>query len=233
MVKGIEPSGYPGGKKRSKMHACLTSFGTARPSAGFASDDQRTNTAFFRSLSHQTVAALSGFPIHLAADAAFDARYVYEHAVRHGGIAAVPLNAHTRTHFDPDGMLLCPQGLRMHPTYRYAHTYGYFAQRYRCLHLFPAVTGQTGEHEQFQKGRGYQKDINDEVGGRVRVLLNRSGPLSHVIYDQRTRGFCINSQSQALGLERPRVRNARSVANLNTLTYLIITARSSKSQIHQ
>jgi hypothetical protein len=180
----------------------------------------------FRPLYRQTVVALSDFPTHLSADAAFDAWYVYEQAVRHGGIAAVPLNAHSKTSFDPDGVPLCAMGLRMSPTYRYAHTYGYHAQRYRCPLLFPQANGQTCEHEQFKKGRGCQKDINDEAGGRARVLMDRTHPLYQAVYTQRTACERINSQAKELGIERPRVRNGRSVANLNTLIYLVLNVRA-------
>jgi len=156
------------------------------------------------------------------ADAASDAWYVHEAAVLHGGTAAVPLNAHTKTTFDPDGVPLCPIGLRMHPTFRYAHPYGYSAQRYRCPLLFPEATGQTCEHEQFKKGKGWKIDINDEPGGRARVLMDRTSPLFHALYNQRTGCERVNALAKERGIERPRVRNARSVANLNTLTYVIV-----------
>ena len=174
----------------------------------------------------QTVHTLGGFPTHLTADAAYDAWYIYQRSALQGGIAAIPLNAHTRTTFDPDGVPRCPKGLRMHPTSRFAHTNGYHAQRYRCPLLFPQPTGQTCDHEQFTKGKGCQKDINDEVGGRARVLLDRSGPLYQAVYHQRTSCERINSQAKALGIERPKVRNARSVHTLNTLTYLVINAKA-------
>ena len=60
----------------------------------------------------------------------------------------------------------------------------------------------------------------------MRVTLNRDGPLYHGIYNQRTSAERINSQAQALGIERPKVRNGRSVAHLNTLIYLIINVRA-------
>jgi hypothetical protein len=188
--------------------------------------DQRDIT-FFRPLYHQTVAALSGFPTHLAADAAFDAWYVYEQAARHGGIAAVPLNAHSsHTVRDPDGVPRCEQGLRMVPRFFYHHANGYRAQRFGCPLLLPTPNGQTCPKFVRHEGHGCFKDPNWEAGGLQRVLLDRDGPLYHAVYDQRTTCERINSQSQALGIERPRVRNARSVANLNTLTYLIIHVRA-------
>jgi hypothetical protein len=45
----------------------------------------------FHPLYQQTVVALGHFPTYLTGDAAFDAWHVHEVAVRHGGIAAVPL----------------------------------------------------------------------------------------------------------------------------------------------
>lgn len=180
---------------------------------------------YFRTLYHQAVLALNQFPTYLTADGAYDAWYVYEAAARHGGIAAVPLNARSTTTFEPDGVPLCPKGLRMHPTYRYAHTYGYHAQRYRCPLLFPHVTGQSCEHEQFQKGKGCQKDINDEAGGRARVLMDRSGPLFRALYNQRSGCERINARAKELGIERPRLRNSCSIARLNTLIYVIVNVR--------
>jgi len=183
---------------------------------------------YFRPLYQQTVLALETFPTHLAADAAFDAWYVYEQAARHNGIAAVPLNSHSDRSGsrDPDGVPRCPIGLRMHPTFQFAHTRGYRAQQFRCPLLFPEATGATCDHEQFVKGIGCRKDLNWELGGLQRVLLDRSSPLYHAIYTQRTSCERINSQAKELGIERPRARNRRSVANLNTLIYLIINVRA-------
>lgn len=153
---------------------------------------------------------------------------VYQTAVQHGGIAAVPLNQHGHPVFarDGHGVPLCPKSLRMQPTYQFAHTNGYRAQRYRCPLLFPHISGQTCDHEQFAKGKGCVKDINIEPGGLMRSTLDRSAPLYKAVYTQRTSTERINSQAQALGIERPKVRNSRSVRNLNTLTYLVINAKA-------
>jgi len=114
----------------------------------------------------------------------------------------------------------------MTPTYQFAHTNGYRAQRFRCPMLFPERTGQVCDHAQFAKGRGCVKDPNWEKGGLMRMLLDRQSPLYQAIYTQRTSCERINSQAQALGIERPKVRNGRSVAHLNTLMYLIINVRA-------
>jgi hypothetical protein len=186
------------------------------------------DVTYFQPLYQQTVLALNDFPIHITADAAFDAWYVYDRAAHHGGIGAVPLNQHGHLRYerDADGVPLCPMKLRMHPTIQFNHTNGYRAQRFQCPLLFPVKTGETCSHAQFVKGKGCVKDVNWERGGFMRVTLDRDSPLYHAIYIQRTSCERINSQAKELGIERPKVRNRRSVANLNTLTYLIINVRA-------
>lgn len=186
------------------------------------------DVTYFRPLYQQTVSTLNQYPTHLAADAAYDAWYVYEAAVRHSGIAAIPLNQHSRTPIVrlPDGTPCCPIGLPMHPTQPFHHTNGYRAQRFQCPLLFPEPTGQTCDHAQFAKGKGCVKDVNWERGGIQRVTLDRDGPLYHAVYTQRTACERINSQAKELGIEHPRVRNGRSVANLNTLIYLVVNVRA-------
>ena len=186
------------------------------------------DVTYFFPLYLATVATLGGFPTHLAADAAFDAWYCYQGTAARGGMPAIALNQHGHpdSRRDDDGVPLCDKGLRMVASFQYAHTYGYCCQRFRCPLLFPHATGETCEHAQFQKGPGCKKDLNWEIGGRTRVTLDRQSPLYHAVYDQRTSTERINSQSKALGLERPKVRNRRSVRNLNTLTYLVLNARA-------
>jgi hypothetical protein len=185
------------------------------------------DVTYFRPLYQQAVIALDQYPTHVTADAAFDAWYVYQPAARHGGIGAVPLNQHhPGLQRDPDGTPLCAKGLRMTPAFCYDHPYGYRARRFRCPLLFPEPTGQQCDHEQFTKGKGCHKDPNWEPGGLQRVLLDRDGPLYHAIYTQRTCCERINSQAKELGIERPKVHNGRSVANLNTLIYLVINVRA-------
>lgn len=196
--------------------------------AEFTQPFNENDITYFRSFYEQSVIALNQFPTHVTADAAFDAWYVYECAARHGGIGAVPLNGHghSDTTRDTDAVPLCRKGLRMIPTFSFTHTSNYRAQRFCCPLLVPEPTGETCNHPQFLKGMGCRKDPNWEAGGRMRVTLDRSGPLYQAIYRQRTSCERINSQAKELGIERPKVRNRHSVANLNTLTYLIINGRA-------
>jgi hypothetical protein len=182
---------------------------------------------YFRPLYRQAILALNQFPTNLVGDAAYDAWYVYEAAARHDGIAAVPLNQHSKTPFArlADGTPRCPIGLPMHPTKQFNHTYGYRCQRFQCPLLFPEQTGQTCEHEQFAKGKGCVKDANWELGGIQRVTLDRDGPLFRALYNQRTGCERVNALAKERGIERPRVRNAHSVANLNTLIYVLVNVQ--------
>ncbi len=186
------------------------------------------DVTYFLPLYIQTVAMLNAFPIHITADAAYDAWYTYQTCATRSGIAAIPLNQHAHPVYsrDPDGTPLCPMGLRMHPTYQFQHTNGYRAQRYRCPLLFPEPTEETCDHEQFRKEKGCVKDINLEAGGLMRITLDREGPLFHVIYNQRTSCERINSQAKDLGIERPKACNIHSIRTLNTLIYLTINIKA-------
>ncbi len=186
------------------------------------------DVTYFQPLYQRAVLALQAFPTHVTADAAYDAWYVYQCAALHGGSAAVPLNSHGHpdTTRDGDGVPICQKGLRMVPLFFYAHPNGYRAQRFGCPLLLPQPTEETCDHPQFLKGKGCHKDPNWEVGGRMRVTLDRESPLYHAIYRQRTSCERINSQAKALGIERPKVRNRQSVATLNTFMYVIINVRA-------
>ena len=182
---------------------------------------------YFRTLYRQAVLALQQYPTNLVGDAAYDAWYVYEAAARHSGIAAVPLNQHSKALFAraADGTPRCDKGLLMHPTYQFDHTYGYRSQRFRCPLLHPQRTAEACDHEQFAKGKGCVKDVNWELGGIQRVTLDRDGPLFHALYHQRSGCERINALAKERGIERPRVRNGHSAANLNTLIYVIVNVQ--------
>ena len=61
---------------------------------------------------------------------------------------------------------------------------------------------------------------------RLRYTLNRDRDAYHDIYPQRTATERVNSQACALGIERPRLRNGRAIANQNTLIYVLINLRA-------
>mgnify|MGYP001112796840 CR=1 FL=1 len=188
----------------------------------------QTDPTYYRPLYRRTVETLGFRPTNIVGDAAFDAWYVYQDAAEMGGIAAVPLNlrGRERPQLGENGLHLCPKGLEMVALYEFNHGDGYRAQELRCPLLQPRSTGQSCNHEQFAKGVGCVKQINISAGGRMRVALDRHSQSYKQLYRQRTSAERINSQAKALGIERPQVRNSKSVHNLNTLTYIVINARA-------
>ena len=89
--------------------------------AEFTQPFNESDVSYYLPLYIQTVAVLGFFPLHLTADAAYDAWYVYQTCAHREGIMAIPLNRHGHEEVprDRDGVPLCPIGLRMHPTYRF------------------------------------------------------------------------------------------------------------------
>jgi hypothetical protein len=165
-------------------------------------------------------------PQIVVADAAYDAWHVYQWMWERGGQAIIPLNTHGHPlpQRDADGVPRCERGHRMHPSQSFRHTNGYQARRFVCPLLAPTPTGATCSHEQFAKGKGCVKDLNWEVGGRERVLLDRTTPLAKGAYKERTCAERIFSQAKEKGLARPKLRNGTSIARRTTLIYLTINA---------
>jgi hypothetical protein len=63
-------------------------------------------------------------------------------------------------------------------------------------------------------------------GARLRYQMDRESELFKDIYRQRTADERINSQAKELGIERPKLRNGRAIANQNTLIYVLINLRA-------
>lgn len=196
-----------------------------------AEDTQPFNehdVTYFHPVYRQASATLGDRPTNVAADAAFDAWHVYQVCAETGGIAAIPLNQRGQTMPDRDasGHPRCARGLPMVPWRQFTHEDGYRVQRFACPLLVPTRTGQLCDDPHFRAGTGCVHGINLEPGGLLRATLDRQSDAFQTIYRQRTSAERINSQAVALGIERPKVRNAASVARLNTLTYIIINARA-------
>jgi hypothetical protein len=186
------------------------------------------DVTYFHPVYRQARAALGRQPTNLAADAAFDAWHVYQVCADTGGIAAIPLNRRGQAAPDRDarGVPRCARGLAMVPWRQFTHEDGYRVQRFGCPLLLPSPTGQRCDDPHFRAGTGCVHGINLEPGGLLRATLDRQSDACQAIYRQRTSAERINSQATALGIERPKVRTAASVARLNTLTYLVINARA-------
>lgn len=176
---------------------------------------------YFRPLAAQATVLLGAPWVNLAADAAFDAWYVYD-AVAPGGIAAIAPNQRGRAPArSPDGHPICARGLAMLPTTQGRHEDGYRIQRYRC-----PLRGVEGgcDHARFPHG-GCVKRINIEPGGIRRATIDRADPGYTAVYRQRTCVERCYSQAKALGLERPNLRSLAAIARLALLTAITINLR--------
>lgn len=171
-----------------------------------------------------------------AFDCAFDAFYVYAyfHRPAQGGFAAVPLAAkggYKERFFDPEGRPLCQAGRAMPLKFTFTdrtraiitHERG----KYVCPLCFPQVTGESCplHHERWAYG-GCTVDMPTSIGARLRYQLDREGEAYKDVYKQRTASERINAQADALGIERPNLRNQRAITNRNTLIYILINLRA-------
>jgi hypothetical protein len=188
---------------------------------------------YFLPLMAQVEQRLGRRPRFGTADAAFDAFYVYDyfHSDEHDGFAAVPLRQmkHQRT-FSEDGLPLCNAGLPMPPVSTFVSRTGLVQHRrgrYGCPLLHPHPNGLVCPvaHEKWPDG-GCVTTMPIAEGARLRYLLDRDSERFKAIYNQRTTVERIYSQAVALGIERPKLRNRLAIANINTLTYILINLRA-------
>jgi hypothetical protein len=194
------------------------------------------DTTYFFPLMNDTERRLGFRPRFGAFDAAFDAFYVYEHFASpdHDGFAAVPFSekGSTKTRqFDIEGKPLCqaelPMTVKTNYTDRTKTIIVHKRTRYACPLLHPQPTGETCpvNHERWMH-RGCTTDLPASVGARIRYQLDRDSDAYKDIYKHRSATERINSQAVDLGIERPRLRNGRAIANLNTLIYALINLRA-------
>lgn len=199
--------------------------------------------SYFHPLMAQTEVNLGYKPKFGALDAAFDTWYVYEYFTLAGGFAAVPWadRADHKKTFSPERLPLCEAGFPMPLKYRVQkkshclvpHEVG----RYVCPLLFPEKTAQPCpiDHKNWQRtgnDQGCLTTLPTSIGAFVRHTLDRDSADFQQLYDQRSVVERINSQAVALGIERPHLRNQRSITNQNTLIYVLINLRTLQ-RIHE
>lgn len=193
----------------------------------------QSEVSYFFPLMAMVEQRLGRRPRFAALDAAFDAFYVYEYfhpkAPGTPGFAAVPLRFDETRGFAPDGLPLCEADLPMPLKSTYldrTHLVVHQRGRYACPLLYPTPTASTCPiaHDRWEKG-GCVTTMATSIGARLRHQLDRQSADYQRIYQQRTATERINSQAVALGIERPHLRNQRSIANQNTLIYIVINLR--------
>jgi len=193
----------------------------------------KADISYFEPLMTDTERRLGRKPRFGALDAAFDAFYVYEYFHEAGGFAAVPWSdrpAH-RKRFNEEGLPLCPADLPMprHSSFmkrshcRIPHR----RIRYACPLKFPKVTAAACPvaHKNWAR-KGCVTTLPDSPGVRIRHELDRDGEAYKEVFRQRTATERINAQALELGIERPKLRNGRAIANINTLIYVLINLRA-------
>jgi len=185
-------------------------------------------TTYFFPLMQQVERRLGFRPRFGALDAAFDAFYIYEYFDQAGGFAAVPLvdRGNPTRSFAADGQPLCDAGLVMPLKATFtdrSHVVPHERGRYVCPLLHPLATGQPCPitHKKWPDG-GCVSTLPTSRGTRIRNQLDRKSEAYLRLYAQRTTTERIFSQAKELGIERPKLRNQQSIANLNTLTYILL-----------
>lgn len=195
-------------------------------------------TTYFFPLMAQVERRLGRRPRFAALDAAFDAFYIYDYFHEAGGFAAIPLAKRGKSElsFDDEGRPLCEAGLPMWPKHLFWNHKGSVPQqqaRYACPLLDPAAqpnsNSQPGpcplHHPKWPNG-GCVLTLGVSPGVRIRHQLDREGEAYQHLYDQRTACERVFSQAKDLGIERPKLRNQASIANLNTLHYVLLNLRT-------
>jgi hypothetical protein len=195
-------------------------------------------TSYFFPLMAQVEQRLGRRPTYGTLDAAFDAWYIYEYFATGGGFAAIPLAQRGKTDqcFAADGCPLCAAGFPMPAKQTFINRKGLVPQpqaRYACPLYYPVATAAPCpvQHPKWAEG-GCVLTTGTTPGVRIRHQLDRESAAYKRLYAQRTATERLFSQAKALGMERPKVRNQASIANLNTLTYVAINLRTLHRQ-HQ
>jgi len=193
----------------------------------------RSDVSYFFPLMTAVERRLGFRPPFGALDAAFDAFYIYEYFHDAGGFAAIPWSGRSDHHkkFDDDGLPLCAAGLSMplKSTFMkrshclFPHQYA----RYVCPLLYPQRIAESCpvDHKNWAK-QGCITTLPLSPGVRIRHELDRQSAEYKAIYRQRSATERINSQAVALGIERPKLRNGKAIANINTLIYVLINLRA-------
>lgn len=127
--------------------------------------------------------------------------------------------------FSQDGRPHCAADLAMILRYTYqCKTTLIPHQRscYVCPLRFPKPSGETCpvQHKNWGKG-GCVTTMAMSKGACLRYQIDRDSQEYKDIYKQRTATERVNSQAVEFGIERPKLRNAASIAH-NTLTYVLI-----------
>lgn len=188
-----------------------------------------SDISYFFPLMQQVERRLGRRPRFGAWDCAFDAHYVYDYFDVAGGFAAVPFNPGPRgadRQFAADGTPLCAASLPMTLQFTFQHRADLVAhtrEKFRCPLLHPKVTAACCPiGDRHWEAGGCTTTIAQGRGSRIRHTLDRQSATYRAVFKQRTVCERVNSQAVEHGIERPKLRNQRSIANQNTLLYVLL-----------
>ena len=192
-----------------------------------------SDPSYFFPLMQQVEQRLRRKPRFGTWDCAFDAHYVYEYFHQAGGWAAIPLNSGKRGGdrvFAPSGAPLCAAHLPMVQLFTYQHRTGlipHTREKCACPLLHPEPSGAVCPiaDPHWEKG-GCTTTLAADKGARLRHQLDREREEYKQLYAKRTMVERINAQAEALDIIHPKLRSGRSIANRNTLTYVLINLRA-------
>jgi Transposase DDE domain len=218
--------GYASGIVATKVEE-IGEFVLAELTQTFNQSDQ----SYFYPLMAQVEENLGRKPQFGALDKAYDNFYVHEYFHAAGGFAAVPWSDRgPKKQFSPEGLPLCAAGLAMPLKSKFMERSNCLVEhqcaRYACPLLFPAPTGEVCPIDHANWPKGCITTLPTSPGNRIRHELDRNSAEYKRIYKQRTATERINSQALDLGIERPKLRNRRSIANQDTLIYVLINLRA-------
>lgn len=156
---------------------------------------------------------------------------LYEYFHNAGGFAAVPWSDRgPKKQFNADGLPLCAAGLAMPLKSKFIERSNCLVEhqcaRYACPLLFPQRTGERCPIAHANWPKGCITTLPTSPGNFIRHTLDRKSADYTNLYKQRSASERINSQALDLGIERPKLRNGRSIANQDTLIYILINLRA-------
>ena len=156
---------------------------------------------------------------------------LYEYFHNAGGFAAVPWSDRgPKKQFNADGLPLCAAGLAMPRRSKFVERSNCLVEhectRYACPLVFPQRTGESCPIAHANWPKGCMTTLPTSPGNRIRHELDRTSEGYTNLYKQRSASERINSQALDLGIERPKLRNHRSITNQDTLIYILINLRA-------
>lgn len=199
----------------------------------------RPDVAYFFPLMADVERRLGFRPRFGALDAAYDAFYIYEYFHRDddpAAFAAVPFAEkggykEGQREFNSEGLPLCEAHLPMPLKFTFTDRTRAIIEHERGKYVCPLLFPEPGDkpcpinHENWATG-GCSADMPTSIGARLRYTLQRNTEAYKQVYKQRTATERINALAKELGIERPMLRNRSSIANHNTLIYVLLNVRA-------